>query len=72
MARPRKTAKTDESLPTEDFPIQHEPGDHDGAFDNVVPFTSGGEASDQAIQQVEQRDTSSLDQFLAQYGIEFV
>ncbi|MBD2083370.1 hypothetical protein [Leptolyngbya sp. FACHB-17] len=77
MPRSRKNNPVTE-MPV-DFPIQHEPGSHGGIFDdippietsntsNVIPFTSTG--NDQAFRQ--NRDTAQLDQFLAQYGIEFI
>lgn len=76
MARPRK--QKEESQIVEDFPIMHEPGAHDGLFDNVAPIEPASDSnvipftgSDQPIQQTE-RDTTQIDQFLAQYGIQFI
>ena len=66
MARARK--QKSEDLPIEVEPVVGEPG----AFtvprndDNVIPFTG----SDQTV--TNDRDTTELDQFLADYGIQIV
>ena len=70
MARPRKQKTEDVPSiePIEDFPILHNPGDHGGIFDNVIPF--GGNQVE--APQTETQDTQSIDSFLAQYGINLV
>lgn len=70
MARPRKQ-KTDDAPqvePTEEFPVLHNPGDHGGIFDNVIPFGS----TQAETQQTDTRDTQSIDSFISQYGINIV
>lgn len=59
MPRGKKNPVTEMPI-VEDFPIQHEPGSHDGIFDNVIPIDR-----EKPIAEPDRRNWGEIDSILS-------